>query len=102
VPFETVADIEGELQETDGKPVTYAGTDTWGHLDEPTRSMLDRIGPGALGFAKILTVPTDRVAGLESQQQITVDGEDWQVGDFSRSEGDGKLTHIGLTKSTRK
>lgn len=102
VPFETATDIEESFRDSGGLSVEWGEVHTWGHLDRPSQDQLEGFAPGVHVGALMLSVPWERVDGIESQDEIRVGGTLYRVGDAPARPLDGAVAKIPLTKSTRK
>lgn len=88
------------IKNTDGKLVVYRGQKAWFHFEDP--SFDDVFGGSAQtqGIAKILIGDACVFPNLEENTLITVDGDDWIVGDW-KTPLDGTVIYIALKKNLR-
>ncbi len=101
LPFwdESLTDEVVEL--TNGSLVEYRGAQFQMHCESPTAEVLTAFETTARGIAVVLIGARSRFpAVIERGDLITVDGDDYVIGDYRHSD-DGEDIFVYLTRTTR-
>jgi len=96
-PATTVQQI---LQGTGGCLVEYRGQQGYFHVENPTNEDIFAIQGSVQGIAKILVGDPRVFPNLEEGTLITVDGDDYLVGEWM-TPGDAGTIYIALKTSVR-
>jgi hypothetical protein len=88
------------IRTTGGCLVVYRGQEAWFHYEEPTYDLTIALFGEVRGYAKILIGDARVFPNLEESTLISVDGEDFLVGDW-KTPGDGRVVYIALKTSDR-
>lgn len=86
-------------RDTGGVLVEYRGQECHFHEETPTADVLVEAGIEARGIARMLIGPTGAFPNLEQNTLITVDGNDWVVGEW-RHPMDGGAIYIFLKRNS--
>ncbi len=89
------------LEVTDGAVVEYHGQTAFMHCERPTIETFEAFAQRVQGLSRVLIGATSCFPDITRGDLITVDGDDYVIGDFGHP-GDGEEIIIALTTSTRK
>lgn len=96
-PATTVQNI---IRNTGGCLVEYRGQEAYFHVENPTQEDIYGGFATAQGIVKVLVGDTRVFPDLSENTLITVDGDDYLIGEWM-TPGDGDTIYIALKTTTR-